>query len=119
MEQHIFAELEENVRLRRSRRLINRPIRTYTREGRAIRRLVSLSDSVIDLTREFDRRVLLAEGLNDIENVDSTDKQERTFRSYMKLVKWCPSILELTRTEDVDELEHACGEVSWYHFPEP
>ncbi|KAF8447782.1 hypothetical protein L210DRAFT_3391365, partial [Boletus edulis BED1] len=84
---------------------------TYTREGRAIRRLVSLSDSVIDLTHEFDRRVLLAEGLNDIENVDSTDKQERAFRSYMKLVNWCPSIMELMRTQDADELGHACGEL--------
>ncbi|KAG6373670.1 hypothetical protein JVT61DRAFT_6337 [Boletus reticuloceps] len=81
MDQRIFELEKENVRLRRSRRLIHRSIRTYTREGRAIRRLVSLSDSVIDLTREFDRRVLLAEGLNDIENVDSTDKMQMNWNT--------------------------------------
>lgn len=49
-------------------------IQTYIREGRAIRRLVSLSDPVTDLTREYDQRVLLADGPNDIEDMDSTDK---------------------------------------------
>ncbi|KAG6377842.1 hypothetical protein JVT61DRAFT_14778 [Boletus reticuloceps] len=113
MQRRIFALEEENAKL--IGKMVRRPIQTYIREGRAIRRLVSLSDPVVDLIREYDRRVLLANGPNDIENANSTDKQERTYRSYKKLVEWCPSVTGLMQAHDSDELEHACGEVSIYH----
>ena len=49
-------------------------IHSWTKEGRAIRRLVSLVDPVTDLIAEFDRRLLLAEGNENLELVESTDE---------------------------------------------
>lgn len=43
-------------------------------EGRVIRRLVSLTDPVINLIREHDRRILLAAHIDEIEEVNSNDK---------------------------------------------
>ena len=44
------------------------------REGRAIRRLVSLSDPIADLIAEYDRRVVQAEDEGELDLVESTEK---------------------------------------------
>ena len=48
-------------------------IHSWVREGRAIRRLVSLKDPMVDLVAEYDRRLLLVEDNNqDLEAIESS-----------------------------------------------
>ncbi|KAG6372097.1 hypothetical protein JVT61DRAFT_8811 [Boletus reticuloceps] len=61
---------EENVQL--TSKISHSPIHSWTREGRAIRRLVSLVDPVTDLIMEYDRRIELAGGEENLELVEST-----------------------------------------------
>ncbi|KAN0081294.1 hypothetical protein V8E55_008918 [Tylopilus felleus] len=72
-------------------------VHSYIREGRAIRRLVSLTEPVTDLIAEYDRCAMLAEDEDGIEAVPSSDTEKRTFRSYKKLVQWCPSVKTLMK----------------------
>ncbi|KIJ58630.1 hypothetical protein HYDPIDRAFT_102297, partial [Hydnomerulius pinastri MD-312] len=73
---------------------------TYLREGRAIHRLVSLVDPIEDLIAENDRRVMLgAESEEDAESIPSSNDEQRTYRSYKKLTRWCPSIGKLVNSD--------------------
>ncbi|KAG1857481.1 hypothetical protein F4604DRAFT_1589874, partial [Suillus subluteus] len=63
-------------------------------EGRVIRRLVCLTDRVEDLIAEFDRRVMLGIDLDDDASLNDPE-DDRKYRSYKKLVAWCPSIRKL------------------------
>ncbi|KAG6379385.1 hypothetical protein JVT61DRAFT_11850 [Boletus reticuloceps] len=109
---------EENAEL--VSKMIKTPVHSYIREGRAIRRLVSLTDPVTDLIAEYDRRVMLAEDEGEIEAVPSSDAEERAFRSYKKLVQWCPSVKTLMKISTQGyQLAAACQEVSFLHTPNP
>ncbi|KAF8445726.1 hypothetical protein L210DRAFT_3528291 [Boletus edulis BED1] len=70
----------------------------YLREGRVIRRLVSLVDPVTNLIAEYDRRVNLAGDNEEIEFVTSSEAEDRIFHSYKELIRWCPSVEELMKT---------------------
>ncbi|KAG1759764.1 hypothetical protein EDD22DRAFT_782140, partial [Suillus occidentalis] len=63
-------------------------------EGRVIRRLVCLTERVEDLITEFDRRVTLGIELDDDASLNDPE-DDRRYRSYKKLVTWCPSIRKL------------------------
>ncbi|KAF8447192.1 hypothetical protein L210DRAFT_3525191 [Boletus edulis BED1] len=73
------------------------PTHSYVREGRAIRRLVCLSDPVTNLIAEYDRRIMLVESEDEVNIPESNDDEERAFRSYKKLVRWCPSVKGLVQ----------------------
>ena len=55
-------------------RLINiaNSVHSWTRDGRAIRRLVSLIDPVTDLIAEYDRRLMAAGGDEGLDLIEST-----------------------------------------------
>ncbi|KAG1744104.1 uncharacterized protein EDB91DRAFT_1246984 [Suillus paluster] len=60
-------------------------------EGQVIHRLVCLTDHVKDHIAEFDRRVMLGIDLDDDTSLNDPE-DNRKYRSYKKLVTWCPSI---------------------------
>ncbi|KAF8437720.1 hypothetical protein L210DRAFT_3546765 [Boletus edulis BED1] len=90
LKRRIAALEEENAQL--SNKLIRTPIHSWVREGRVIRRLVSIADLVTDLIAEYDRRLMLVDDSEDIELVESTDEEQRTFRSLKKLLTWSPTL---------------------------
>ncbi|KAN0073663.1 hypothetical protein V8E55_012140 [Tylopilus felleus] len=101
---------EENAEL--VSKMIKTPVHSYIREGRAIRRLVSLTEPVTDLIAEYDRRAMLAEDEDGIEAVPSSDTEKRTFRSYKKLVQWCPSVKTLMKVPNqAYQLTATCQEL--------
>ncbi|KAG6373359.1 hypothetical protein JVT61DRAFT_6506 [Boletus reticuloceps] len=107
LKRRIAALEEENVQL--TSKISRSPIHSWTREGRAIRRLVNLIDPVTDLIVEYDQRLELAGGNENLELVESTAEQNRAFRSFKKLIIWCPS---LKRTMQVPiELTLACNQL--------
>ncbi|KAG1830809.1 hypothetical protein EV424DRAFT_1343337 [Suillus variegatus] len=69
-------------------------------EGRVIRRLVCLTENVEDLVSEFDRRTALgtADGSDAEVFESSTTIENRRYRSYKKLVMWCPSMRMLMQS---------------------
>ncbi|KIK82396.1 hypothetical protein PAXRUDRAFT_832234 [Paxillus rubicundulus Ve08.2h10] len=72
----------------------------FVLEGRAIRRLVSLVDRVEDLLAEHDRRVMLGGGNDsDTPSIPSSDVEQYQYRSYQKLIRWCPSIRKLMQSD--------------------
>ncbi|KAG2135515.1 hypothetical protein DEU56DRAFT_908867 [Suillus clintonianus] len=75
-------------------------------EGRVIRRLVCLIDSIEDLVAEFDRRVTLdITDDSDAGSFESSAIENRRYRSYKKLVIWCPSVQKFMQSSaDISEL---------------
>ncbi|KAG1896523.1 uncharacterized protein F5891DRAFT_958426, partial [Suillus fuscotomentosus] len=76
-------------------------------EGRLIRRLVCRTERIEDLIAEFDRRV--TSGLeSDTDDTSSNNTEDdRRYRSYKKLVTWCPSVRKLlTSVAENGELCH-------------
>ncbi|KAG2752564.1 hypothetical protein P692DRAFT_20725836 [Suillus brevipes Sb2] len=69
--------------------------------GRPIRRLVCLTERVEDLVAEFNRRIGLgAVNESDADKMDSDDPDEnRRYRSFKKLMVWCPSARNLLRCD--------------------
>ncbi|KAG6374818.1 hypothetical protein JVT61DRAFT_4202 [Boletus reticuloceps] len=89
------------------------PTHSYVREGQAIHRLVCLSDPVTNLIVEYDRRIMLVESEDEVNIPESNDDEERAFRSYKKLVRWCPSVKGLVQPSTQGAvLAAACQEVS-------
>ncbi|KAI5995964.1 hypothetical protein EDD15DRAFT_2365545 [Pisolithus albus] len=87
---------EENARLHC--KITKKPGVSLTREGRAVRRVVTLVEPVADLIAEYDRREIQAAGQqpsSDSEMILPTTEQQRTYRAYEKLVQWCPSVQKL------------------------
>ncbi|KAG2117395.1 hypothetical protein BD769DRAFT_1672622 [Suillus cothurnatus] len=76
-------------------------------EGRVIRRLVCLTERVDDMVAEFDRRIALgASDISEADVLESSDPTEnRRYRSYKKLLVWCPSVRKLVQSSaDSSEL---------------
>ncbi|KAI6006778.1 hypothetical protein EDD15DRAFT_2152885 [Pisolithus albus] len=63
---------------------------SLTREGQAVRRVVTLVEPVADLIVEYDRREVQA-----TEQQVSSNSEQRTYRAYEKLIQWCPSVHKL------------------------
>ncbi|KAG2081107.1 hypothetical protein BD769DRAFT_1684370 [Suillus cothurnatus] len=84
-------------------------------EGRVIRRLVCLTERVEDLVSEFDRRTTLGttDG-SDAEAFESSSTMEnRRYRSYKKLVMWCPSVRMLMQSSaESSELAATCSKLN-------
>ncbi|KAG1818347.1 hypothetical protein EV424DRAFT_1323921, partial [Suillus variegatus] len=74
--------------------------------GRPIRRLVCLTERVEDLVAEFNRRIVLgAVNESDADKMDSDDPDEnRRYRSFKKLMEWCPSARNLLRSSAEHEI---------------
>ncbi|KIM64909.1 hypothetical protein SCLCIDRAFT_23269 [Scleroderma citrinum Foug A] len=69
---------------------------SYRLEGRAIRRLVDLAKPISDLIAEHDRRLELgAEDEASADAIEGSTEEEYTYRSFKKLVHWCPSIKKI------------------------
>ncbi|KAG1787335.1 uncharacterized protein HD556DRAFT_1448824 [Suillus plorans] len=68
--------------------------------GRSIRRLVCLTERVEDVVAEFNRRIGLgAANESDADLMDSNDLDEnRRYRSFKKLMAWCPLARKLLRS---------------------
>ncbi|KAG2084830.1 hypothetical protein BD769DRAFT_1374681 [Suillus cothurnatus] len=68
--------------------------------GRSIRRLVCLTERVEDLVAEFNRRIGLgAINESNADLMDSDDQDEnRRYRSFKKLMTWCPSARKLLQS---------------------
>ncbi|KAG1828062.1 hypothetical protein EV424DRAFT_1318659, partial [Suillus variegatus] len=68
--------------------------------GRSIRRLVCLTEHVEDVVAEFNRRIGLgAANESDADLMDSNDLDEnRRYRSFKKLMAWCPLARKLLRS---------------------
>ncbi|KAG1848140.1 hypothetical protein C8R48DRAFT_677345 [Suillus tomentosus] len=65
--------------------------------GRSIRRLVCLTERVEDVVAEFNRRIGLgAANESDADLMDSDDPEH--YRSFKKLMVWCPSARKLLRS---------------------
>ncbi|KAI5984229.1 hypothetical protein EDD15DRAFT_2375483 [Pisolithus albus] len=87
---------EENAQLQC--KMVKKPVQSLTREGRAVRRLVTLVEPVVDLVAEYDRRQIQAaeqQVSSNSELILPTTEQQYTYRAYEKLVQWCPSIRKL------------------------
>ncbi|KAG1822379.1 hypothetical protein EV424DRAFT_1321781 [Suillus variegatus] len=84
-------------------------------EGRVIRRLVCLTERVEDLVSEFDRRTTLGttDG-SDAEAFESSNTIEnRRYRSYKKLVMWCPSVrMFIQCSAESSELAGMCNKLN-------
>ncbi|KAG1791946.1 hypothetical protein EV424DRAFT_1336898, partial [Suillus variegatus] len=74
--------------------------------GRPIRRLVCLTERVEDLVAEFNRRIGLgAVNKSDADKMDSDDPDKnRRYRSFKKLMVWCPSARNLLRSSAEHEI---------------
>ncbi|KAG1873477.1 hypothetical protein C8R48DRAFT_746185 [Suillus tomentosus] len=66
----------------------------YVPAGRAIRRLVSLTDRVEDLIGEYDRRSALCD-----EDDQHTEEEERTYQSFQQLLRWVPCVRSLINSQ--------------------
>ncbi|KAG1729738.1 hypothetical protein EDD22DRAFT_960839 [Suillus occidentalis] len=84
-------------------------------EGRVIQRLVCLTERVEDLVSEFDRRTTLGTtDSSDDEAFESSHMIEnRWYRSYKKLVMWCPSVRMLIQSSaESSELAGMCNKLN-------
>ncbi|KAG2738150.1 hypothetical protein P692DRAFT_20759487 [Suillus brevipes Sb2] len=82
----------------------------YVLEGRVIRRLVCLTERVEDLVSEFDRRTTL--GTTDGSDAEAFEENRR-YRSYKKLVMWCPSVRMLIQSSaESSELAGMCNKLN-------
>ncbi|KAG1737719.1 hypothetical protein EDD22DRAFT_959633 [Suillus occidentalis] len=84
-------------------------------EGRVIRRLVCLTERVEDLVSEFDRRTTLGttDGSDDEAFESSHTIENRRYRSYKKLVMWCPSVRMLIQSSaESSELAGMCNKLN-------
>ncbi|KAI9573158.1 hypothetical protein HD554DRAFT_2319977 [Boletus coccyginus] len=92
-------------------KIVKRPVHSLSREGRAVRRVVTLVEPISDMIGEHDRRQLrLSEGASmEMIQAESTNDQERTNENFKKLVQWCPSIVKLLDAGQFDLC--ACREV--------
>ncbi|KAG1799432.1 uncharacterized protein HD556DRAFT_1439814 [Suillus plorans] len=99
LKRRIAALEEENADLR-VRRLPGKKYESNVYYGRAIRRLVCLTERVEDLVVEFDRCIGLgAANESDADIMDSDNPEEnRRYRSFKKLMTWCPSVRKLLRS---------------------
>ncbi|KAI6118345.1 hypothetical protein F5141DRAFT_1212258 [Pisolithus sp. B1] len=71
---------------------------SLTREGRAVRRVVTLVEPVADLIVEYDCHEIQAVGQqasSNSEAIQPTPKQQHTYHAYEKLMQWCPSVHKL------------------------
>ncbi|KAG1786245.1 uncharacterized protein HD556DRAFT_1449862 [Suillus plorans] len=66
----------------------------YVPAGRAVRRLVSLTDRVEDLIGEHDRRSALCD-----EDDQHTEEEERTYQSFQQLLRWVPCVRSLINSQ--------------------
>ncbi|KAG1903121.1 uncharacterized protein F5891DRAFT_978157 [Suillus fuscotomentosus] len=66
----------------------------YVPAGRAIRRLMSLTDRVEDLIGEHDRRSALCD-----EDDQHTEEEERTYQSFQQLLRWVPCVRSLINSQ--------------------
>ncbi|KAG1785968.1 uncharacterized protein HD556DRAFT_1450170 [Suillus plorans] len=99
LKRRIAALEEENADLR-VHRLTVKKCESNVYYGRSIRRLVCLTERVEDLVAEFDRRIGLgAANESDADIMDSDNPEEnRRYRSFKKLMIWCPSVCKLLRS---------------------
>ncbi|KAF8429427.1 hypothetical protein L210DRAFT_3652070 [Boletus edulis BED1] len=117
LKRRIDALEEENGQL--LNKIIKKPTPTLLREGRAVRRLVCLAGPVVDFISEHDRRQILTAQVNDMGTGASANpppsssiEQERAYRSYEKLVLWCPTLARLlSATPDTVDLAAACQQL--------
>ncbi|KAG1717552.1 hypothetical protein EDB19DRAFT_1922582 [Suillus lakei] len=105
LKRRIAALEEENADLR-VRGLPGKKCESDVYYGRPIRRLVCLTERVEDLAAEFDRRIGLgATNESDADTMDSNDPDEnRRYRSFKKLMIWCPSARKLLRSSAEHEV---------------
>ncbi|KAG2754551.1 hypothetical protein P692DRAFT_201703947 [Suillus brevipes Sb2] len=68
----------------------------YLMTGRAIRRLVSLTDRVEDLVGEYDRRTSLYDSDDDPQY---TEEEGRTYQSFQQLLRWVPTVRNLISSQ--------------------
>lgn len=74
-------------------KFVRKPTHSYRLDGRAIRRLVDLAKPISDLIAEHDRRLELgADDEASADAIEGSTEEEYTYRSFKKLVHWCPSI---------------------------
>ncbi|KAG1884204.1 uncharacterized protein F5891DRAFT_971482 [Suillus fuscotomentosus] len=66
----------------------------YVPAGRAIRRLVSLTDRVEDLVGEHDRRSALCD-----EDDQHTEEEEQIYQSFQQLLRWVPCVRSLVNSQ--------------------
>ncbi|KAG1907974.1 uncharacterized protein F5891DRAFT_974567 [Suillus fuscotomentosus] len=66
----------------------------YVPAGRAIRRLVSLTDRVEDLIGEHHRRSALCD-----EDDQHTEEEEQTYQSFQQLLRWVPCVRSLINSQ--------------------
>ncbi|KAG2737853.1 hypothetical protein P692DRAFT_201732442, partial [Suillus brevipes Sb2] len=84
-------------------------------EGRVIRRLVCLTDRVEELVAEFDRRVTLGtpDGFDGDALESSNTKENQRYRSYNKLVMWCPSVRTFMQSSaECSEVAAMCNKLN-------
>ncbi|KAG2738110.1 hypothetical protein P692DRAFT_20759654 [Suillus brevipes Sb2] len=94
LKRRIAALEEENADLRLIK---NQSSESNAYYGRPIRRLVCLTERVEDLVAEFNRRIGLgADNESDADKMDSDDPER--YRSFKKLMVWCPSARKLLRS---------------------
>ncbi|KIK20496.1 hypothetical protein PISMIDRAFT_105693 [Pisolithus microcarpus 441] len=75
----------------------------YLSAGRAIRRVVTLSDRVEDLVSEADRRSCMEQVNSDDDDPTShSEDQECLYRNYQELIRWIPSLKSDLTVESED-----------------
>ncbi|KAH7917428.1 hypothetical protein BV22DRAFT_1026345 [Leucogyrophana mollusca] len=74
----------------------------YALRGRAVRRLVSITEHVDAMVGEHDRRVALELRGHDGGNgsTDQSEQNEYLYRSYQQLIRWIPSIQKLVLSQN-------------------
>lgn len=68
----------------------------YLMTGRAIRRLVSLTDRIEDLVGEYDRRTSM---YDDDDDPQHTQEEERTYQSFQQSLRWVPTVRGLISSQ--------------------
>ncbi|KAG2152856.1 hypothetical protein DEU56DRAFT_908040 [Suillus clintonianus] len=94
LKRRIAALEEQNAELQGESRSKNSRGDIYVTAGRAIRRLVSLTDRIEDLVGEHDRRSSLCD-----EDDQHTEEEEQLYQSFQQLLRWVPCVRNLLNSQ--------------------
>ncbi|KAF9232537.1 hypothetical protein BU15DRAFT_67360 [Melanogaster broomeanus] len=89
-----ISHLEEENNDLRGAHTVQRRGDSRSNAGRAIRRLVSLTDDIGTLVDEHDRRLL-----DSVDAAQCTEEENRRYCCYKELVQWVPSIKQLLHSQ--------------------
>ncbi|KAI6006417.1 hypothetical protein EDC04DRAFT_2907823 [Pisolithus marmoratus] len=79
-------------------KVFKQPLQSLTREGRGVRRLVTLVEPIANLIAEYDHCQIQSVEQQVSPNsavILPTTEQQHMYRAYEKLIQWCPSIHRL------------------------